>query len=181
MAVSLVLLFTGHRIDTIDRPAPRFPIARAPFVARLIASALPKDVQVGISSAANGGDILFLEACAARAIPCHIILPFTPEEFIRRSVATDASGDWEKRFHRAWSATPEERRYILSIPAGVDPYVACNDALLALASALGEPQLVALWDGKVSDGPGGTADLVAKARSEGWPVKLIDPRQAKIR
>lgn len=176
-----VLLFTGHRIDTRYRHPPRFPSTREQAVASAIADTLSDDVQIGVCSAANGGDILFLEACVDRAIPCYIILPFSPEEFIRRSVATNTSGDWEARFQRAWTATPEKRRHILSVPEGVNPYAACNDAILTLAPTLGNPTVVALWDGEVNDGSGGTADMVAKARERGWPVKLIDPRRVKIR
>ena len=173
--MSRVALFTGHRIDAPERPKPRFPASHAAHAAQAIAAAIPDDAQIGLSSAANGGDILFLEACAARAIPCHIILPFPPEEFLRRSVATDAPGDWEARFRRLWSNTPSDRRNILTVPEGANPYAACNDALLVLADALGAPEVIALWDGQTGDGPGGTADLVAMARARGWPVTVITP------
>ena len=173
--MSRVALFTGHRIDAPDRPKPRFPAPHAPHAAQAIAAAIPDDAQIGLSSAANGGDILFLEACAARAIPCHIILPFPPEEFLRRSVATEAPGGWEARFHHLWSNTPSDRRHILTVPESADPYAACNDALLALAEKLGAPEVIALWDGQTGDGPGGTADLVTKARARGWPVTVIEP------
>lgn len=173
--MSSAVLFTGHRIDAPDRRTPRFPAPRAATAAQAIAKALPQDAGIGISSAANGGDILFLEACAARAIPCHIILPFPPEEFLRRSVATDAPGDWKARFHHLWSATPSDHRHILTMPEGADPYAACNDALLAHAEKLGTPQVIALWDGNTGDGPGGTSDLVTKARARGWLVTMIAP------
>jgi hypothetical protein len=173
--MSSAVLFTGHRVDASDRPTPRFPVACAATAARDIANALPQDAGNGISSAANGGDILFLEACVARAIPCHIILPFPPEEFLRRSVATEAPGGWEAKFHHLWSNTPTDRRHILTVPKGTNPYAACNDALLALADELGAPEIIALWDGQTGDGPGGTADLIAKARAKGWPVTVITP------
>ena len=173
--MSRIVVFTGHRIDAPDRPTPRFPASCAETAAQAIADALPENAQIGLCSAANGGDILFLEACAARAIPCHIILPFPPEEFLRRSVATDALGDWEMRFHRLWSDTPIDHRHILTVPEGTNPYAACNDALLVLADALGAPEVIGLWDGQTGDGPGGTADLVAKARDRGWPVTVIAP------
>ena len=35
--------------------------------------------------------------------------------------------------------------------------------------------LVAVWDGRPGDGPGGTADAVAYARESGRPVRVIDP------
>jgi len=174
------VLFTSHRIDAPGRPTLRFPAARAPNAAQAIANALPQDAGIGISSAANGGDILFLEACAARAIPCHIILPFPPEDFLRRSVATDAPGEWEARFQRLWSATPTDNRHILTVPEGANPYAACNDTLLAHAAKLGSPHVIALWDGNTGGGPGGTSDLVAKARARDWPVTVIAPNTLHV-
>lgn len=35
--------------------------------------------------------------------------------------------------------------------------------------------LVAVWDGRLGDGPGGTADAVAYARESGRPVRVVDP------
>ena len=169
------VLFSGHRVDAPDRPAPRLPPERIAEAARAISTALPKDAFTGLSSASNGGDILFLEACAARDAPFHIVLPFPPEEFLRRSVVTDAPGDWEARFRRLWEATPDARCHILPPHEGADPYAACNDALLALAATYGEPMVISLWDGRKGDGPGGTADLVAQARARAWPVTVIRP------
>ena len=48
---------------------------------------------------------------------------------------------------------------------------ACN----LQAAELGTPHVIALWDGNTGDGPGGTSDLVAKARAKGWPVTVISP------
>lgn len=168
-------LFSGHRIDAPDRPVPRFPATRGTKAAHAISAALPKGEFTGVSSASNGGDILFLEACAASAMPCHIVLPFPPGEFLRRSVATEAPGDWEARFRRLWDTTPDARRHVLTPREGANPYAACNDALLSLAAAQGDPVVIALWDGQEGDGPGGTADLVAQARARNWPVTVIRP------
>ena len=169
------VLFSGHRIDAPDRPVPRLPPERIAKAARAISAALPEETFTGLSSASNGGDILFLEACAARDAPFHIVLPFPPEEFLRRSVATDAPGDWEARFRRLWDASPDEHRHILPQHEGANPYTACNDALLALAATHGEPMVIALWDGQKGDGPGGTADLVAQAHARTWPVTVLRP------
>lgn len=173
--MTLLVLFSGHRVDAPDRPVPRFPATHAAEAASAIRAALPKNAFTGLSSASNGGDILFLEACAARAMACHIVLPFPPDEFLRRSVATEAPGDWEARFRRLWDATPDARRHVLTPQDGANPYAACNDALLSLAAEEGEPLVIALWDGQKGDGSGGTADLVAQARARNWPVTVIRP------
>lgn len=169
------ILFSGHRLDEPDRTTPRFPASRISDSSHAIAATLPANAGVGISSAANGGDILFLEACAARAIPCHIILPFPPEKFVQTSVATDAPGDWVARFRFLWGATPDTRRRVLMLTDDTSPYAACNNALIEMAGRLGRPRVIALWDGKESDRPGGTDDLVAKTRARGWPVTVITP------
>jgi hypothetical protein len=169
------VLFSGHRVDAPDRPVPRFPAEHSPEAAHAISAVLPKNVFNGLSSASNGGDILFLEACAARAMPCHIVLPFPPDEFLRRSVTTDAPGDWGARFRRLWDTTPDARRHVLTPPKDANPYAACNALLLSLAAAIGDPVVITLWDGQEGDGPGGTADLVAQARARNWPVTVIRP------
>jgi hypothetical protein len=50
-----------------------------------------------------------------------------------------------------------------------DAYGACNTRLLELARNNGNVHLVALWDGKGGDGPGGTADLVARVQATDTP------------
>ena len=66
----LVFLFSGHMVDAPDRAEPRFPAEKEGIAARAIAAALdqlgagPGDL--ALAQAANGGDLLFLEACKAR-------------------------------------------------------------------------------------------------------------------
>lgn len=173
-----LVLFSGHRVDAPDRPAPRFPAAIAPAAGRAIAAALPAPPATGIASGANGGDILFLEACAQAGIPCHIVLPFPPDQFIRHSVATPAPGAWEGRFKHLWHATPAANRHVLSLAQGTEPFAACNAAMLMLARELGDRlMLIALWDGQDGDGPGGTGSMVTQARAIGADVVIIDPAE----
>ena len=60
----------------------------------------------------------------------------------------------------------------------VDPWERGNRWLVELARSWGadEVALVALWDGRdAGDGPGGTAQMVALARSAGdWRIEVID-------
>jgi hypothetical protein len=173
-----VTLFTGHRVDAPSRPRPRFPAWAVPAASTAIASMLVQGRAV--SSAANGGDIMFLEACRARGIMADIFIPMAPLTFIRRSVRTRQPSDWTRRFHAIWTATPTHRRHILTVPAGANPFAVCNDAMLAFALALPHPHhLMALWDGKIGDGAGGTGDLVAKADAAGFRISLINPLGAR--
>ena len=164
-------------IDTPDRREPRFPasleraasarIARAvtPYAARSVSG----ERVLGFASGARGGDILFHEQCRTHGIDTVIVLPFPPEVFVGTSVQGAAGGDWERRFWDLWNATPEARRECLSLPESNDAYDACNTRILELARNNGNVHLIALWDGKGGDGPGGTADLVARVQATDTP------------
>ncbi len=180
-----VLLFTGHRIDAPDRESPRFPAAAEPVARRLIREAVKRERPaadartIGIAGAASGGDILFHEACAELGIPTRIVLPLPPDEYVRASVA-DAGAGWVERFERLTAARPT---LVLDPEAGsppdgapLSPFARGNLRMLeeAQAGGAGSVALIALWDGAGGDGPGGTADLVERARREGVRVVVLD-------
>lgn len=176
--MSQTLIFTGHRVDAPDRAKPRFPPRLVDAAGRAIGKAIdelsPTDA---IASASRGGDILFHEACRAGNIPTTIVLPFSPDEFERRSVAGVEQGDWIARFRALIAATPPERLIVLELNDEPDPYGACNLAILERAQEQSSlpPLLLALWDGKGGDGPGGSADMVERVRNTGGRVKILDP------
>jgi hypothetical protein len=169
------LLFTGHMIDTPDRPEPRFPALLERAAAARIAQAVAPygdragERALGFASSARGGDILFHEQCRTHGIDTVIVLPFAPEAFVGTSVQGAAGGDWERRFWDLWNVTPEAQRECLSLHVSDDAYGACNTRMLELARNNGNVHLIALWDGKGGDGPGGTADLVARVQATDKP------------
>ncbi|MGO7566866.1 hypothetical protein [Rhizobium ruizarguesonis] len=178
------ILFSGHMIDMPDRPSPRFPPKLAFPAGRRIHAAIasflhgdPSEPVLGFASGARGGDILFHEECRAQRIDTVIILPFSPEEFIRSSVelAESDPGDWRRRFRKLWDETPETRREIMDLPHNDRAYGLCNERLITRARAYGPVHLIALWDGQKGDGHGGTANMVAQADSNGTP-DVISPR-----
>lgn len=176
----IALVFTGHMIDLPDREAPRFPASTEDGARAAIAAELDKfkqrDIAGGFASAARGGDILFHEECRRRGIPTVVVLPFQPDRFIETSVAGAEGGDWPRRFRTLWSETPEAARLVLDLPVSDEAYAQCNRRLLDLARARGSIHLIALWDGKGGDGPGGTADMVAQARKTGDKPRIIAPK-----
>ena len=143
------LLFTGHMIDTPDRPEPRFPASLERAAGARIAQAVIPYVDraasgeraLGFASAARGGDILFHEQCRTHGIDTVIVLPFAPEVFVGTSVQGAVGGDWERRFWDLWNATPEARRECLSLPESNDAYDACNTRMLELARNNGNVHL----------------------------------------
>ncbi len=182
------LLFTGHRIDDPDRPTPRFPAAkersarealRGKIAAELAA---PGGVALGIAGGASGGDILFHELCDDLGIPTQLYLALPDAQFIAESVAP-ADADWVRRFRRVAASRPKRE---LATAQELPPWLAekadynfwerNNLWMLHNALALGRPvTLIALWNGKTGDGPGGTGHLVESARKLGADVVRIDP------
>ncbi|MFO1101424.1 MAG: hypothetical protein U1E20_00805 [Methylocystis sp.] len=173
-----MLIFTGHRVDAPDRAKSRFPPRLVDAAGRAIGKAIDELSPAHcIASASRGGDILFLEACRARGIPSTIVLPFSPDEFERRSVAGVSEGDWVARYRSLIASTRPERLIVLNLVAEPDPYRACNLAILkrAQAASPSAPLLLALWDGEGGDGPGGSADMVERVRKAGGRAVIINP------
>jgi hypothetical protein len=191
-ALRQVILFTGHMIDKPDRKEPRFPAseesrARAAIEkeVRQLVGALPGPA-LGVAGGANGGDILFHEICASQKIPTRVLLTLSEGPFIAESVASGGSG-WIGRFNSLMASHPGKNEVqVLSgskdlpswmrAPAGYDVWQRTNIWLLEEALASGAPNLslIALWDGKSGDGPGGTKDLVEQARRHGVNTILLD-------
>lgn len=176
----IALVFTGHMTDSPDRDAPRFPpslegAARAAIGAELD-RVKPRTIAGGFASAARGGDILFHEECRKRGIETTIVLPFQPDDFVKMSVEGTEGEDWPRRFRALWDATPTEARVILELPVTDKAFAACNTRLLALAGKKGPIHLIALWDGRGGDGPGGTADMVKQAIDSGDQPGIIAPQ-----
>ncbi len=169
------MLFTGHMVDRPGRSKPRFPSELESAVAARITTAIKpyaaKDTGfvMGFASCARGGDILFHERCRAFGLPTTIVLPFSPDLFVQTSVKGIPGSDWEQRFWSIWTTTLEARREIMNLPQSDDAYSACNIRLLERARQHGTVHLIALWDGRKGDGPGGTADLIARVGTSNNP------------
>jgi len=165
------LIFAGHMVDLPGRGTPRFPQQLAETARRMIADRLIPFLGqpgiAGIGSLARGGDILFHEECRKLKIPTTIVLPFAPADFVVQSVKGVPESDWETRFWSLWNETLDEYRQVLNLPVSDAAYAACNARVLEEATAHGQPHLLALWDGKPGDGPGGAGDLVERAKEAG--------------
>ncbi len=176
-----VVTFAGHMIDQPGRPIPRFSAGLERAVSDAIAERLEAlHAGFGYASAACGSDILFLEAMLERQAEVHVILPYGGEEFVRASVDIIPGAPWAARFERVLAratrvTTATEQR---SLGATVTLDYA-NMLLVGLATIraqqLGtEPTLLAVWDGRPGDGPGGTATIVRRWRELGHDVEVVD-------
>lgn len=179
-----VFLFSGHMIDRLDRPQPRFPAAMEEeankkiqeVLDRLQANAEDLAIAPGI---ACGGDILFLEACLERQMKIEAYLPFELAEFIEQSVSF-AENDWVERFYRIKNH-PQVKIYLQpeqigAVPVGENPFERNNRWALdsSLIYGIDKVRLVVLWDGKGGDGKGGTGDMVKQVGQLGGIVEHLD-------
>jgi hypothetical protein len=186
-----VLLFTGHMIDTPEREKPRFPPGKEDVARKAILEAIeterdrPDGVAFGIAGGASGGDILFHEICAELGIPTRLLLALPKDAFIEASVAP-AKGDWTKRFDRLAAKLPvrvlAESQDLPSWLAEKKDYNLWQRNNLwmlhnALAAGGDNVTLIALWNGQEGDGPGGTGDLVERARQRQARVVILDTRE----
>ncbi|WP_328477684.1 hypothetical protein OHA21_25130 [Actinoplanes sp. NBC_00393] len=172
-----VLLGGGHLVDPPDRPAPRFPQSRVPWVVAQIRDALD-DWRIGpgstvITGAARGADILIAEEAYARGAALRLCLAQPPEEFERDSVHLPGT-DWTARFRRLL----RQALRVEVLSDGPEHQSRANAWMVELATALSpEPYAIVVWDGRPGDGPGGTADLMDRL---GYPagdprLRVIDP------
>jgi hypothetical protein len=183
-----VVVATGHRADALSRPPPgRFPNAAACIEkakawlreALDIEKAETAGMLYGIAGAASGVDLLFHEVCKELRIPTKVCLPIRVEAYRRESVA-DGGPDWVEKFNRF---VAENAPVVLSssdeLPSwatGIKDYgVFQRGNIWIMQDALLRPNadvtLIALWNQKAGEGPGGTADMVKLAKSHGAKVR----------
>ncbi len=177
------VIFVGHMIDAPDRATPRFPPEDEAEVARALRKELSSirdkrgDFVVYLGGA-NGGDILFAEACFSSDAPherVHFVLflPFDEESFVETSVIP-AGKHWVERFRLVKEHALETR--VMSVDLGSwgsqSPYSSLNEWMLASAGAYGKANViaVALWDGKGGK-EGGTSEFVTRLKQSS--IELI--------
>jgi Tetratricopeptide Repeats-Sensor len=186
-----VIVFTGHRVDAPGRQKPRFPPGTEDQARAMILEAVSGEKKktagklLGISGGASGGDILFHEVCQELDIPTRMYLVLPKNEYIKASVA-DGGPRWVERFDRLFEQKQPE---ILSdsselprwLRAKKDYSIWQRSNLWMLHSALAISNdnltLIALWNGEVGDGPGGTEDMVQRAQDRGATFIHLDARK----
>jgi hypothetical protein len=184
-----ILLFTGHRIDAPGRAEPRFPVAKEPEARAAIKDAVAKEQArisgelTGMAGGASGGDILFHEVCAELGIESELFLAIPANQYIVESVEVPGRPEWIDRFRAVESRCPtrilsqgkELPKWLRGRP---DYGIWQRNNLWMLHNALAyggkNVTLIALWNGKAGDGPGGTKDMVDQARARGAKVIVLD-------
>ena len=181
-----VLLFSGHMVDTPGRAPPRFPNEKSALASGAIFSKINElganEMDLAICGGACGGDLLFAELCLDRGMAVHLYLPFQEPLFLDKSV-NFAGEEWTKRYYRVKDhakttlfVMPEELN-----PGELDgnPYARNNMRMLYKALAFGADRMrfIALWDGKTSDGPGGTKDMIDTVQKHLGQVWILNTEQ----
>lgn len=176
------VLFTGHMIDAKDREEARFPADKESSAREKIKEVLCEEIEIhrsslkGIAGGAAGGDILFHELCRLLHIPSEMYLAFPEEDYERNSVSF-AGKDWISRFGALTKTLPVQ--ILFDGKNGRDDiWERTNLWMLheALKKGGQNMTLIALWDGKVGDGEGGTKHMVSVANAKGSKIKIIDTK-----
>lgn len=180
-----VAVFSGHMMDAVGRPSPRFPADDEPVVRAAIEAMLAEGGFVaGISAAACGADILFLEALQARGVDTHIVLPHDVATFRQESVTAIAGEQWGARFDSVVSQAREVT--LVSEHRGEDlSYQFHGEVMAGLARLKGRtfgslPTGIAYWDGQPG-GVGGTASVVQEWACKGMRVDVLGYRDLPAR
>ena len=183
------LLFTGHMLDKPDRKEPRFPANKEAEARAAIkemvqqAQAKIKGSIIGIAGGACGGDILFHEVCAELGIPTELYLAFPREQFLVESVQF-AGPEWVERFDELYKKLPQkllsqtkELPHWLQKKPNYTIWERNNLWMLhnALVCGGAHMSLIAFWDGKGGDAPGGTEHMVQEAQARGAKIMVISP------
>jgi hypothetical protein len=184
------LLFTGHMIDQAGREHARFPASaesRARGAIRdaitAIAWSQPGNT-IALAAAASGGDLLFQECCEELGIPAMVLLALPRDAFEAESVAPAGPG-WVKRYHALLERTAPNRLHVMEGNDGLlegatdNVWQRANLWMIEQASSLApERALLALWDGKTGDGPGGTEHFLQVAEQFGVRILPVIPMEA---
>lgn len=175
-----VAAFSGHMVDSPGRRIPRFPEYKIEPVRREIAHALDNlNIKEGFSSAARGGDLLFIEELLKRDGKAHVYLPFPRDAFAQTSVGFG----WDPLYFQILN---DSRVQVVELAAQLPPsgehgraYDHCNqiiqdEAIKSAQKAGIEPVLLTVWNGNPGDDRGGTADAVKAWELHGYQIVVID-------
>jgi len=151
---------TGHRVLA---EVPRV-VAGVEAALDWIESAFPGRALVVVSALAEGADRLVTEAVLRRpGTRLRVVLPMPRSDYLA-DFATGESRD-------AFLALLARADLMVALPARTtrdEAYAAANDRMLDEVDVL-----VAVWDGQGAQGQGGTAEVVARARTRRLPLAWV--------
>ncbi|MEX3846240.1 TIR domain-containing protein [Paraburkholderia sp. BR10879] len=181
LRVPRVLVYFGHMVDAPGRPIPRFPASKVGALVNAVRSKIQSyGLLCGYGQAARGTDLIVLQVLLDRGSPAEVVLPMPMEDFFALSVGEK----WKDRFEVVRRsacvhfAEPVRKRR----PTNEEleqAFAEANREVMRRATEFARrldstPIVLAVWDGREGDGPGGTADAVELWQQAGYDVDLID-------
>jgi hypothetical protein len=176
----MIVALAGRRIDALDAEEKRFPLEMEEVVYSRIREFFHKNnVEILVSSAACGVDLLAQKAARELGIERQIILPFGRGKFRKTSV-TDRPGDWGKLFDEV--CVEAEREGNLTVLEGFEDdeenaYSAVTTEIIKRAKSLQSKDekvlAVAVWEGEAKDETDETASFIEQAKAQNIAVKEI--------
>jgi hypothetical protein len=191
-----VVLFTGHMLDSLTRPADKARFPRTPeaekIARQMIEEALRSEmreeggVSLGIAGGACGSDILFHEVCESQGISTHLYLALPEPEFQVESV-NRGGPVWVERYRKLCQHLPlriladsKELPRWLADKKDYDIWQRNNLWMMfnALATQARHLTLIAFYNPERDpDGRGGTAHQVNVASNWGFKTVELDARK----
>lgn len=169
-----IIGFTGHRSRVDDERL-------GPVIGQALGRMMEQAGSVGgrvelVSSVAEGSDTLCVEIAAEMGIPTHIILPLQENDFMTDFTSPEA---WNRSNAQIARARMRPGVDSVTLVSGEKQRPECyaNQGTYMLEVI---DMLIAVWDGQVARGQGGTAEVVAQAKSLGIPVMHIDSTTAFV-
>ncbi len=160
---------TGHRA-LHDEPRLRAEVRAALERARAGAARPPAPapaIEI-VSPLAEGADrVVVHEVLKDRSARLVVPLPFAAAEYVRDFATEESRTEFEELLARA-------DRVVVMPPTGsrADSYAAAGRYVVEHCDVL-----LALWDGRPTQGPGGTAEIVAHAQEQGKAVVWIETKR----
>ena len=174
----LVAALAGRRIDASDDDRRRFPTEQIPAVRKALRDIFEQEkIQVLVSSAACGADLLALDVALKLGVQCHVILPFAIEQFRTTSV-TDRGSEWGALYDAILATVSNNGTLVVLDGKGEadSAYSVATRRIIERALEVASPQLpiaVIVWDGEPRDGTDATAEFRRLAIKAGMPVRVV--------
>jgi len=158
-----VVGFSGHR-SLVD------PAGTATRIGAMLDElAATRGPLVATSSLAKGADAIFVKAAVARGIPILLVLPFPPARF-QHDFEPDEWRDVEPYLAKAAHV-----EIVHGAESDDESYMETGVHIVDDADVL-----MAVWDGKPTNGLGGTGDVVTYARAMGKPLCWLNPTSGDV-
>lgn len=182
--VPVVGCIIGHIVDGPESTIKRFPEKIVEKVRRKIQNIIVKsNVEIGFTSGAPGGDLLFAEEMIRRNNEVNLILPFPLDRYRTIIMQLIRNSGWLEKFDyivaKASSIT------VLTDEIGTDdqaPFKFCNEIVKGMAAlrakAIGTELVnIAVWDERVIPDLRGTCETVNHWNRMGHNTSIISTRK----